>query len=154
MNVLTARVFGLPVAQPRARARAFAVGGQTRIQMYDPPQAKDWKRTVQAQVLSFKPSAPAEGPLAMRLVFHLPRPQSLPKREQWPTKRPDLDNLTKGVKDALRGVIYRDDSLIVRFAAAKVYGTAPGVVIVIDRVLEVPRLEQGELVLEHLGAPA
>jgi Holliday junction resolvase RusA-like endonuclease len=151
VNVLTARIFGMPVAQPRARARAFAVGGHTRVQMYDPPQAKDWKRTVQAQVLTQKPATPVDGPLAMRLVFHLPRPQSLPKREKWPTKRPDLDNLGKAIKDALKGVIYRDDSLIVKFTADKVYGPSPGVEIVIDHVVDAPRPQQGQLVRDEEG---
>lgn len=134
-DVLDTRVYGLPVAQPRARARAFQIGGHTRVSMYDPPQAKDWKRTVLMQVLPHKPTAPIEGALAMTLVFFLPRPQSLPKRQLFHVKKPDCDNLAKGIKDALRGVVYRDDSQIVRLAVAKEYSQVPGVSIRVERVV-------------------
>lgn len=124
MTLLDVRVYGLPVAQGRPRAFR-APGGHVRL--YDPATSRDWKRTVLAQVLAVKPERPADGPVAMTLVFVLPRPKSLPKRVEHPTTRPDLDNLTKAIKDALRGVVYRDDSQVVQLAARKVYGAAPGV---------------------------
>jgi len=63
----------------------------------------------------------------MLLVFHLARPKSLPRKVKFHTKRPDLDNLTKAVKDGLKGVIYRDDSQVVYMRIAKRYCTVPGV---------------------------
>src|SRR3989304_3260779 len=66
------------------------------------------------------PHAPlVEVPLAMALTFHLPRPRSLPKRITEHTKRPDLDNLVKAIKDALRGIVYHDDAQIVRLTAGE-----------------------------------
>jgi Holliday junction resolvase RusA-like endonuclease len=46
----------------------------------------------------------------------------LPKRLVQHIKKPDLDNFVKAVKDALKGLVYRDDSQIVRLAASKDYG--------------------------------
>ena len=43
-------------------------------------------------------------------------------KEGFHTKRPDLDNLAKAVKDALKGVIYADDSQIVEAHLFKRYG--------------------------------
>ena len=139
-EVLHVRIYGLPVAQGRPRARMFHDrSGTARVAMYDPATSRDWKRTVQQQVIDRRPPAPlAEVPLAMDLTFHLPRPQSLPKRITEHTKRPDLDNLVKAIKDALRGVIYHDDAQIVRLMAGKVYSDSPGVEISITHVL--PRL--------------
>jgi Holliday junction resolvase RusA-like endonuclease len=37
-----------------------------------------------------------------------------------PTGRPDLDNVAKAVKDALNGVVYRDDAMITASALKKV----------------------------------
>lgn len=124
MIVLETRVYGLPVAQGRPRAFKTPTG---QIRVYDPANARDWKRTVQAQVLTNKPEVPVDGPLDVALYFVLPRPKSLPKRVKFPTKRPDAENLSKAVLDAMQGVIYRDDSQIVRLSVAKDYGDAPGV---------------------------
>lgn len=132
LHVLDARVFGLPVAQGRPRAFKTPAG---QVRVYDPANARDWKRTVQAQVLTQKPPEPVEGPLAVALRFVLPRPRSLPKREVFPAKRPDAENLAKAVLDAMQGVVYRDDSQIVRLTIAKDYGPSPGVVIRVERVV-------------------
>lgn len=136
-EVLSLRVFGLPVAQARARARIFQDRmGQARVSVYDPANSRDWKRTVIAQVVERKPPAPiGEAPLSMELTFHLPRPQSLPKRILYHVKRPDCSNLLKGVEDALRGIVYRDDSQLVRVTVEKIYSNSPGVEI---RVAHVP----------------
>ena len=137
--VLEARVFGLPVAQGRPRAFKTPAG---QVRVYDPANARDWKRTVQAQVITQKPAAPVEGPLKMSLRFILPRPQSLPKREQFPWRRPDLSNMVKAIEDAMNGVIFRDDAQIVQMDLAKDYGPAPGVEIRIERVLAQARAQQ------------
>lgn len=134
--ILDVRIFGEPVAQGRARARIFDHGGRARVSMYDPANARDWKRTVLTQVLPAKPEAPVEGALAMGVTFFLRRPQSLPKRERHPVKRPDLSNLLKAVEDALKGVVYRDDSQIVRLDVEKRYDAAPGVRITLAHVLD------------------
>lgn len=132
MNVLDLRVFGLPVAQQRARVRIFtSKAGQPIASLYDPAKSRDWKRTVTAQVLPVKPPAPVEGALVLSLDFYFPRPKSLPKREIQHIKRPDLDNCVKAIKDALRGVVYRDDSQIVVLHASKGYGPSPGVQILV-----------------------
>jgi Holliday junction resolvase RusA-like endonuclease len=130
--VLETRVFGLPIAQGRPRAFKTRAG---QVRVYDPANARDWKRTVQAQVLTQKPSQPVDGPLKMTLQFILPRPRSLPKRDLFPERRPDLSNMLKAIEDALNGVVFRDDSQIVRMELAKDYGPAPGVVIRVERVV-------------------
>jgi Holliday junction resolvase RusA-like endonuclease len=143
--VLETRVFGLPIAQGRPRAFKTPAG---QVRVYDPANARDWKRTVQAQVISQKPAAPVDGPLAVALRFYLPRPQSLPRRELFPAKRPDAENLAKAVLDAMEGVVYRDDAQIVRLNVSKDYGPAPGVLILVERVAG-PAPPQGELIASH-----
>lgn len=52
--------------------------------------------------------------LVVRIEFVMPRPAGCPKRTTPPAvKRPDIDKLARAVLDALSGVIWRDDSLIV-----------------------------------------
>jgi len=54
------------------------------------------------------------------------------------TTRPDLDNSIKGFKDAVRGIVYRDDKQVVSYGhCAKVYGDRPRLearLTVIDRM--------------------
>jgi Holliday junction resolvase RusA-like endonuclease len=115
-------VYGSPVAQGRPR---FARIGN-HVRAYDPGKSKSWKETVKWQAIENRVRL-MEGPLHMILHFRLPRPKSLPKKVLHHTKKPDLDNLVKGVKDGLKGVCYLDDSQVIRLAATKEYGEQPGV---------------------------
>jgi len=58
------------------------------------------------------PRSPLEIPVALHLVFVLPRRRGC---RGYPVlvSEPDLSNLQKGVEDALNGIVYRDDRLIV-----------------------------------------
>jgi Holliday junction resolvase RusA-like endonuclease len=146
--ILDTQVYGEPVPQPRAKTRLFrnphSPLGVTASH-YEPATAKAWKATVIAQIVTQKPASPVEGPLALSLRFYLPRPQSLPKREHFHVKRPDCDNLAKAVKDALKGVVYRDDSQIVQLTVTKEYGPAPGVGIRVERVFALQPPRQADL---------
>lgn len=48
-----------------------------------------------------------------------------------PTKKPDIDNITKAILDALNKVAYKDDSAIVRFSIEKYYSDSPRVEVTI-----------------------
>lgn len=119
------RVYGIPV--PKARARTVKTKTGKTI-TYTPDKTADWENSVRAQALEHRPEKLLDGPLGVGLVFHLPRPKSAKKR-RFPHTRPDLDNLTKAVLDALRGVIYLDDSRIVSKYTVKVYSDEPGVLV-------------------------
>jgi Holliday junction resolvase RusA-like endonuclease len=125
-------VFGSPVAQGRPR---FARMGNF-VRTYDPDKSRTWKQDVKAAVLDQLNGTPEihDGPLGLKLYFHLPRPKSLPKKVVHHIKKPDCDNLGKAIKDALRSVVYRDDSQIVALEVRKVYGNPPRVVIAIEEV--------------------
>lgn len=63
---------------------------------------------------------PWEGPVELSVVCHYLAPKDFWEGRAC-TKRPDIDNLLKLVGDALNGVAYRDDALIVSATVAKVY---------------------------------
>lgn len=48
-----------------------------------------------------------------------------------PTKKPDIDNITKAVLDALNKVAYKDDAAIVQFSVEKFYSDNPRVEVTI-----------------------
>ena len=57
-----------------------------------------------------------------------------------PTKKPDVDNITKAVLDALNQVAYKDDAAIVQFSVEKFYSDNPRVEVIIGE-WEAPRHE-------------
>lgn len=71
--------------------------------------------------------------LAVKATFILPIPQSWSKKKQisaigtYHTSKPDIDNLVKGLFDALNGVLWEDDNRVVDMKAEKIYGEKPGI---------------------------
>jgi Holliday junction resolvase RusA-like endonuclease len=111
--------FAIPgVAVPKARARTVAQGG--RVHSYTPEATKAWEQAVQWAAKPHRPESPLTCPLAVAMVFYLPRPQRC-KRE-YPSVRPDIDNYAKAILDALNGVMWADDGQIVQLTASKSYG--------------------------------
>lgn len=97
---------------------------------YDP--SKEDKRTFLDLALEYKPEKPLNEPLFVRLCFCFPRPKNhygtgknsntlKNNVPEFVAVKPDIDNLTKYVLDALNGVFWRDDSLIVIKYAEKIY---------------------------------
>jgi crossover junction endodeoxyribonuclease RusA len=64
-------------------------------------------------------------PLELSVIFYLPRPKTVQDRA-YPSVMPDVDKLLRAVFDSLSGVIYVDDSRVVRVSAQKVYADARG----------------------------
>lgn len=152
VTTLTFVVYGIANAQSRAGRFHFIAGGRATSRAYDPRKSKSWKDDVKMQVLNQfvtneRGAALAElhaGPVVLDLYFYLPRPKSLPKKIRHHIKKPDRDNLEKGVKDALKGLLWRDDSQVVDGRTAKMYGDPPRVVIVAKMISHEDELKEAE----------
>lgn len=116
---------GEPVAQGRPRFSTH--GGFARA--YDPKKSRDGKSVVKLCARDAVEESgliePLSGPLVMKVQFGIPLPKSAyrkrtPVARSWRTKKPDLDNLLKLVKDACSGIIYLDDNQISRIVAEKI----------------------------------
>ena len=120
-------VIGEPRPRQSVRSRVVArPGGKPFAMHYQPGNspAAQWVAHIRATVAQVV-QAPLTGPLCMTLIFYLHRPKSRPKRELWPDRKPDLDNLTKPFLDALQGVVFGNDSQIVRMVVEKHYSDRP-----------------------------
>jgi Holliday junction resolvase RusA-like endonuclease len=148
-------VFG--IAQPKGSTRAFVPKGWTRpIITGDNPRTKGWQQLVAEQAQTVARDGLFLGPVVLRVTFHLPRPQSLPKRVLHHTKKPDLDKLCRSTKDALKGVLYADDAQVVELDARKVYaaiGAAPCAIVTVEEAADRPMV-QAPLEAESLFAGA
>ncbi|MED1942075.1 RusA family crossover junction endodeoxyribonuclease [Cytobacillus firmus] len=82
------------------------------------------------------------GALAVEILFIMPIPGSWSKKKrdasvgEWHVKKPDTDNLVKGVFDSLNKIAWNDDNQVAKVTACKLYGESPGIEIII-RELEV-----------------
>lgn len=124
-------VYGEPVAQ--GRPKFSTAGGFTRA--YDPAKSRDYKDYVRLAAREFAPAALLEGPLGIAVTAYRTMPKSIskypakaaaPERgEILPVTKPDADNYLKGVKDALKGIIWKDDSQVVDAFVRKRYSNRP-----------------------------
>ena len=67
-----------------------------------------------------------EGPLLLEITFYFPMPASLKKKHELMRHnphyyKPDLDNLIKYICDTCNELLYKDDCLISKIVATKVY---------------------------------
>jgi Holliday junction resolvase RusA-like endonuclease len=124
-------VYGEPVAQGRPRAANIA----GHIRMYDPQKSRDYKDYVRLVASEHAPSKLIEGPLQLKVNVYRPIPKSFSKKkaaqaeagELRPTSKPDADNYLKGIKDALKNVVWKDDSQVVEVSVSKWYSDRPRV---------------------------
>jgi len=140
-----------PVAQPRARHGRLPNGAPVT---YEAPKAHPihvFKLAVQAAARAAMAGSPAPlyGPgeaVRLWLYFCLPRPakydafcgRGKDRRHKYPadalphTAKPDADNLAKAAKDALKGIVWHDDSQVYRMVVTKEHvarGGLPGLTV-------------------------
>lgn len=91
-----------------------------------------------------KPNDPYKGALEASMTFYMPIPQSWTKTKQEAHKgdnvphvcKPDIDNLEKGLYDALNKIIWNDDAQIFRVKEkAKFYSEFPRIEFEITEVV-------------------
>ena len=135
-------IHGKPVAQKQTR---FSIRGK-RPHAYDPSSID--KSNIQWQIKPYAPQEPLKGPIELSLTFFLPIPKGTSgiRRKQMlnrvilPVKKPDQDNLAYIVTNALKKIVYEDDSQICASHVYKFYGETPKTIIRVRTILEIESL--------------
>jgi Holliday junction resolvase RusA-like endonuclease len=128
-------VYGEPVAQ--GRPRATMISGH--IRMYDPKKSSDFKNYVRLVATDHRPDKLLKGPILVTVKVYKKIPKSFSKKKKVAaeagqlraTSKPDVDNYAKSIKDALKNVIWKDDSQVVDLHISKWYSETPRVEITI-----------------------
>ena len=138
MKPLRFFVAGFPV--PKGSAKAFVVKGRAIVTDSAGTPLKAWAAAVHgAAQTAMAAEQPLAGPVELSLIFTVVRPQSHPKgRRTWPSTRPDIDKLVRGVLDAMTGVVFLDDGQVVAIFTEKLWAgvdapRGPGVEVTIER---------------------
>lgn len=133
--MITITIPGKPIAKKRPR---FARVGKF-VKTYNDQETEEGRFLFEVQK-QWK-QEPLEGPLRLSCIFSMPIPKSTSKKRRalmaqgniHHTKKPDLDNLIKFVKDCLNTVVWRDDSQVVSISASKIYHENPKTIIYIRK---------------------
>lgn len=126
---------GEPVAQGRPR---FSTQ-HGFVRAYDPAKSRSYKDHVRTVAIQQCPQR-LLGPVMMTVDIYRGIPKSWSKKKQEqaergiikPTLKPDVDNYIKGIKDALNGVAYVDDSQVTVLLISKYYDRVPRVEIKVE----------------------
>lgn len=125
MVELTIEVSGDPASQ----GSHSVING--RIVQVNSAKHKRWRNAVSFAALDLVTDGweLLDEPLELSVIFYLPRPKTATRAH--PAVMPDVDKLLRAVFDSLSGVVYVDDSRIVRVFAQKAYADdrGPGAVI-------------------------
>lgn len=114
--VISFWVDGLPIAQPRQKQTKFGGNYLPKdhpVQYWKVLVAESYKRAYEQE----KNPINLNKPIALTLLFMFPRPKNMQWKTRlwlrlWHTKKPDLDNLIKAVKDSLNGIAWCDDAQV------------------------------------------
>jgi crossover junction endodeoxyribonuclease RusA len=138
--VITFTVIGH--AQPQGSTKAFMPkGARYPVVTSDNPNLKQWRSLVALAAQQHASAGLVFGGVHVVLDFALQRPKGLPKRACQHLKKPDIDKLARAVLDALTGILYHDDSEVVRLDVTKRYAApieAPSVRITIISAARAP----------------
>ena len=147
LDLLRVTVPGEPVAQGRGRAVNIPGVG---IRVVDPAKSRNWKGTAQIHYLVAldvavrrAPAFPAGVALDLHVVAVFTCPKSHHRKVPLPRRPkvgiPDAENIAKAVQDAGNGILWHDDSQVVRLTVEKWYGAqgeAPGVHLMVRALAE------------------
>lgn len=139
MTSHTIAAFRIP-GKPQAWQRAGVVRKRGQIIHFTPASTRDFKKVVAILArAAMRGAKPVTCAISLDITFAMPIPKSWTKRQREVAERgemphlskPDLDNLAKGVKDALTGIVWIDDCQVVTLHLRKLYSADPATHVVV-----------------------
>lgn len=138
MKTLNLKILGTPHSKQSARFRMQkGRAGNTFIRSYQKKEVIDNERNIQYDVKSQLPTGfvPYSSEIGVKVLFVFPSLKGFSKakmkeledgKTMYKTTKPDLvDNLMKGLFDAMNGIVFVDDALVCKAETMKVYGMVP-----------------------------
>jgi len=104
---------------------------------------KEWKQQCAVFAKQNYSGAPLTGPLKVTFEFYRTRPKAHFRSNgqikesfanEYPTTKPDVTKLIRAAEDAMTGILWIDDSQIVRQISGKSYSDTPGLYITVEEL--------------------
>lgn len=128
---ITFDVAGAPGAQGSKKAWLNKATGHVQMTEQNKARVEPWRSAVAAgaaraiEMLGDRARYPLAGPVAVEVTFWLTRPKTARPWRTWVRTAPDVDKLARSTFDALTGIAFRDDALVVELTARKRYTDGP-----------------------------
>lgn len=131
--LLSLELPGAPRGKGRPRFRVIGKGKKQFVSTYTDSETRAYEDRLKAVgALRMGMDTPFDFPLSVKVEAMMPIPASWSAKKRAsaangeiaPTTKPDADNIAK-MKDALNGVVWLDDSLIVSLVVVKRYSDVP-----------------------------
>lgn len=116
--------------QAQQRPRFSRQNGHVRT--YDDKKSRTYKAHVQKCAARYAPEQLIDSAIELHIVIYRPLTSDIKRSkvqtakalngERKPVKKPDIENLVKGIMDGCTGVLWVDDSLVTKLVAEKVFG--------------------------------
>lgn len=118
----------VPWKRPRFNCRTRHVFEDSKVKAYKEKVRTAYLNEVPIQPMRWEKDIPISA--IVNIYFEIPKSASKKAKSEYllnkrPTKRPDSDNLYKGITDALNGIAYYDDSQIVETIIRKFWSETP-----------------------------
>jgi Holliday junction resolvase RusA-like endonuclease len=125
--------FSIP-GQPVAKGRPKFARRGNFVTAYTPAKTVNYEGLVKmASHHAMAGREPSAAPIEMEVCLYLQIPASWSKKKRaaavsgnvMATKKPDADNVLKGLKDGCNGIVWRDDAQVVSIILQKKYSEMP-----------------------------
>jgi len=126
--------------QPRGKGRPRFARRGNFVKTYTDAKTSSYEDQIRFYALqAMGSSEPLKTALEAFIYVRLPVPQSYSKKRteaclsglEWPSKKPDWDNVAKSICDGMESIIFVCDSQIVECHVRKVYAETAGVDVLI-----------------------
>lgn len=141
---MTFRIQFIVPGQPVAKARPKFARQGNFVTTYTPAKTQSYENLVKlAASQAMAGIEPSAEPLALEVHLHMQVPASWSNKKRLlaiqghilPTKKPDADNVLKGLKDGCNGIVWRDDAQVVEVLLRKRYAETPSAVVHVGNVI-------------------
>ena len=122
-------VYGEPIGKQRARV----VLRGSKVSSFTPSKTKNYEKLIRDTFIVNRFDSFGDKPLKITIKAFYPIPQSNTKKMKesklrgliLPCVKPDIDNVSKSVLDALNEVAFNDDKQVIELAVMKKYSNTP-----------------------------